>query len=165
LRGILVAIIVSLVALGYQVANAPVYVLGRKRGTNVFRPRSTEHADDESFPGLLILRPEGRMFFLNAERFADKMRPLINEAKPRVVALDMSRVFDIEYSALKMLIEAEKRQREAGIAVWLVALNPEVYATIQHSPLGKLLGRERMLFDLEIAVERFQQQHAGGVAS
>ena len=39
LKGILVAIIVSLVALAQQVADPPVYVLGRKRGTNVFRPR------------------------------------------------------------------------------------------------------------------------------
>ena len=38
-KGILVAIVVSLVALAQQTANPPVYVLGRKRGTNVFRPR------------------------------------------------------------------------------------------------------------------------------
>ena len=61
LRGILAAIIVSLVALAHQTANPPVYVLGRKPGTNVFRPRSPEHLDDESFPGLLMLRLEGRL--------------------------------------------------------------------------------------------------------
>ena len=67
LKGILVAIIVSLFALAYQVADPPVYILGRKRGTNVFRPRSKENPDDEEFPGLLILRVEGRVFFANAE--------------------------------------------------------------------------------------------------
>ena len=77
LKGILVAIIVSLVALGHQTANPPVYVLGRKPGTNVFRPRSDEHPDDEFFPGLLLLRLEGRLFFVNAERVGDKIRPLI----------------------------------------------------------------------------------------
>ncbi len=40
LKGIIVAIIVSLLALAYQAADPPVYVLGRKPGTNVFRPRS-----------------------------------------------------------------------------------------------------------------------------
>jgi MFS superfamily sulfate permease-like transporter len=63
LKGILVAIVVSLAALAYQVADPPVYVLGRKRGTNVFRPRSAEHPDDETFPGLLLVRLEGRVFF------------------------------------------------------------------------------------------------------
>ncbi len=65
LKGILVAIIVSLFALAYQVADPNVYILGRKRGTNVFRPRSEANPDDEEFPGLLIIRVEGRIFFAN----------------------------------------------------------------------------------------------------
>ncbi len=51
LQGILVAIVVSVVALAQQVANPPVYVLGRKPGTNVFRPVSAEHPEDETLPG------------------------------------------------------------------------------------------------------------------
>jgi sulfate permease, SulP family len=64
LKGIVVAIIVSLVTLAHQVADPSVYVLRRKPGTNVFRPQSPEHPDNESFPGLLLLRPEGPIFFL-----------------------------------------------------------------------------------------------------
>ena len=74
LKGILVAIIISLAGLAYQVANRPVHVLGRKPGTNVFRPRSKEHPEDEMFSGLLLLRLEGRVFFANAERIREKIR-------------------------------------------------------------------------------------------
>ena len=150
LQGILVAIVVSLVALAHQMANPPVHVLGRKPGTNVFRPRSKEHPEDETFPGLLMLRLEGRIFFANAERIGEKMRALADEAKPKVVALDLSGVSDLEYTALKMLIEGEKRQRERGRSLWLVGLNPEVLAVVQRSSLGKVLGRERMHFNLEL---------------
>ena len=114
LQGILVAIVVSLVALAHQIADPPVRVLGRKPGTNVFRPRSKEHPEDETFPGLLMIQLEGQVFFANAERIGEKMRALADEAKPRVVALDLSGVPDLEYTALKMLIEGEKRQRERG---------------------------------------------------
>jgi high affinity sulfate transporter 1 len=155
LKGILVAIVVSVVALAYQTADPPVRVLGRKPGTNVFRPRSPEHPEDETFPGLLILRLEGRIFFLNVERIADKMRALAKEAQPKVVALDLSGVFDLEYTALKVLIEAEKRQRERGVSMWLVGLNPEVLSAIQRSPLGKVLGPERMHFSVELAVAKY----------
>lgn len=154
LKGILVAIIVSLVALAQQSANPRVYALGRKRGTNVFRARAAE-SDDESFPGLLIVRVEGRIFFLNAERIAEKLRTLITETKPRVVLLDLSAVFDLEYSALKMLIDAEKRQREAGVLLWLAGIPPDVYGVVQRSALGKTLGRERLAHNLEIAVDRY----------
>jgi len=155
LQGILVAIVVSLVALASQTADPPVRVLGRKPGTDVFRPRSKEHPEDETFPGLLMLQVEGRVFFVNAERIAEKMKALADEAKPRVVALDFSGVPDLEYTALKMLIEAEKRQRELGVSIWLVGLNPEVLSVIQRSPLGNVLGRERMHFNLELAVAKY----------
>jgi high affinity sulfate transporter 1 len=157
LQGILVAIIVSLVALAYQVADPPVHVLARKPGTNVFRPRSPENPEDETFPGLLMLQPEGRLFFINAERVAQKMRPIVEAEKPRVVALYLRGVFDLEYTALKMLTDAEKRHREeAGVLLWLVGLNPGVLATVQNSPLGEALGRERMFFNLEQAVARYR---------
>ena len=155
LQGIVVAIVASLVALAYQTANPAVHVLGRKPGTNVFRPLSGQHPEDETFPGLLILRPEGRMFFANAGRLAEKMRPLVEAARPRVVALDLSAVFDLEYTALKMLTEAEKRRRERGVSLWLIGLNPDVLAMVQRSPLGGILGRERMHFTLEQAVAKY----------
>ncbi len=155
LQGILVAIVASLVALAYQGANPPLHVLGRKPGTNVFRPLSKEHPEDETFPGLSLVRLEGRMFFANAERIADKIRPLVAGSKPKVVALDLSGVPDLEYTALKMLIEAEKRQREHGVSLWLVGLNPEVLAMVQRSSLGEVLGRERMHFNLEVAVAKY----------
>jgi sulfate permease, SulP family len=160
LKGIIVAIVLSLVALAGQVADPPVYVLGRKPGTSVFRPSSKEHPEDETFPGLLLLRPEGRIFFANAELIAQKIRLLADEAKPKVVALDFSGVPDLEYTALKTLSDGEKRQRELGISLWLVGLNPGVLQVVQRSPLGKTLGRDRMLFNLEIAVAKYQDMNA-----
>ncbi len=161
LKGIIVAIVVSLVALASQVANPPVYVLGRKPGTNVFRPRSQEHPEDEAFPGLLLLRLEGRIFFANAEVIGEKIRLLANQAKPKVLVLDLSAVFDLEYSALKALTEWEKRQCDLGVSTWLVGLNPGVLQMVQRSPLSKALGREKMQFSLELAVARYAELSAG----
>jgi sulfate permease, SulP family len=161
LKGILVAIVVSIVALGQQVANPPVYALRRKPGTNVFRPVSDEHPEDEGFPGLLILRPEGRIFFLNAARIGERFRRLVDESHARVVVLDLSGVFDLEYSALVAFVEAEKRLRENGVTVWLAGLSPGVLEVVQRSELAQTLGRERMHFNLEIAVREYLRSAAG----
>jgi high affinity sulfate transporter 1 len=155
LKGIIFAIVVSAVALAHQVANPPVYVLGRKPGTGVFRPLSKEHPEDETFPGLLLVRLEGRIFFFNAEHIAHKIGLLIEEAKPKIVAIHLRGVPDLEYTALKMLIEAEKRYRGRGISLWLVGLNPEVLAMVRRSTLGETLGREGMHFTLEVAIDKF----------
>src|SRR5271157_1048956 len=155
LNGIIVAIVVSLVTLAYQVADPPVYVLRRKPGTNVFRPQSPEHPDDESFPGLLLLRPEGPIFFANAAQIAHKIEPLVRAAQPKVVAVDASGVLDMEYTAVKMFAQLAKRQSQHGVQLWLIGMTPRVLAIIQRSPLGQLLGREGMHFNLEIAVARY----------
>ena len=136
LQGIIVAVVASLFALAQQAYDPPVHVVGRKRGTDVFRPRSSEHPDDESWPGLLILRIEGRAFFLNAQRIGDRMSQFIATEQPTLVILDGRSLIDIEYTALKMLIEAEERLRARGITLWLASLNPQVLKTVQQSPLG-----------------------------
>ena len=164
LQGIVAAIIVSCVALAWQVSNPPVHVLGRKPGTNVFRQRTDEHPEDETFPGLLLLRLEGRMFFANAEHIRLKIKSLVLQSQAKVVILDLGAVFDLEYTALKMLIEAERHLSQLGITLLLVGLNPGVFTVVMQSELGATLGRERLLFNLEQAVTRYAAQtiDAGG---
>jgi len=157
LKGILVAVITSLLALAQQAYNPPVYVVGRKRNTQVFRPLSAEHPDDETWPGLLILRVEGRVFFANAQRIGDKMWPLIEQAKPSVIVIDCSAIFDIEYTALKMLAESEERLQRDGVTLCLAALNPNVFLAVSRSRIGQKLGRERMFFNLQAAVEWYEK--------
>ena len=157
LQGILVAVIASLLGLAQQAYDPRVTAIGRKRGTDVFRPRSSEHPDDESWPGLLIVRVEGRAFFLNAQRIGDRITQLIEEAKPGVVILDGRALIDIEYTALKMLMEAEERLQREGVTLWLASLNPEVLKMVQQSSLGETLGRSRMFFNLQSAVAHYEQ--------
>ena len=155
LKGIIVAVIASLLALAYDAYNPPVYPVGRKRGTNVFRPLSAEHPDDETWPGLLILRTEGRIFFANAQRVGDRVWSLIDSAGPRVLVIDGRGIVDIEYTALKMLTEAEEKLRGDGITLWLAGLNPEVLAMVRKSRLGSVLDRERLFANLESAVAQY----------
>jgi MFS superfamily sulfate permease-like transporter len=159
LKGIVVAIMISLLALAYQAANPPVYVIGRKRGTNVFRPLSKEHPDDETFPGLLILRVEGGIFFGNIGTVSEKVSALVVAAQPRVVVFDLRAVPNLEYTALKALTAAEKRERERGVMVWLAGMTPEVFALVQRSPLGPTLGRAGMFFKLENVIDHYLSLH------
>ena len=155
LKGIVVAIIVSMVGLASQTAHPRVHVIARKRGADVLRPLAPEHPDDETFEGLLIVRPEGRLFFVNAQYVAEQIRARVAQHQPRVIALDMSRVPDLEYSALQMLIEGEKRWTERGAVIWLVGLNPGVLEMARNAGLAERLGSERMLFNARAAIERY----------
>jgi sulfate permease, SulP family len=156
LKGIVVAIIVSMIGLASQVAHPAVHVIGRQRGADVLRPRSPEHPDDESFDGLLIVRPEGRLFFVNADYVAERIAALVEQHRPRVLVLDFSRVPDLEYSALQRLMQGEARATEHGAVVWLAGLNPGVLQVVQHAGFDRVLGPGRLLPNARVAIERFR---------
>ena len=160
LQGILVAIVVSLLALVMQAYNPAVYALGRKPGTTVFRPVSDEHPGDERWPGLLMLRVEGRVFFANAQRVGDQIWPLVAQERPRVLLLDFRAITDLEYTALKMLAEAQKKLGLSGTSLWLAGMNPSVSAVVRRSRLGEAVGSERMYLNLQAAVDQYQQEYS-----
>lgn len=156
LQGIVVAIIVSLLGLASQSTSPRVYALGRKRGADLLRPLSPEHLNDETFGEMLIVRSEGRWFFANIQQVADAIRTLVAQYRPTILVLDLSRVQDIEYSALKMLQEGDQRNREQGITLWLAGCNPGVLDVVRKSGLADQLGPERLLVNSRAAIERWQ---------
>jgi high affinity sulfate transporter 1 len=156
LEGILIAIAISLLNLIYEANHPPVYEVGRKPGTDIYRPM-VDHPDDETLPGLLILRSEGRLNFASSPRAMEKMRSLVLELQPQVVVLECSAIPDIEYTALKKLEQGNEKLREAGIEFWMAGLNPIPLHTIQRSSLGMTLGNERMFQDITQAVAAYEQ--------
>jgi hypothetical protein len=51
-----------------------------------------------------------------------------------------------------MMTELEESLRQAGITLWVSALNPSALEVVRRSPLGKTLGNERMFYDIQEAV-------------
>jgi MFS superfamily sulfate permease-like transporter len=156
LQGILIAIAISILVLLYYSTHPPVYAVGREPGTEIFRALTGEHPEDETLPGLLILRTEGFMNFASAPRVGVHMRPLISKSAAKVVILEMSAVPDLEYTALRALTSMEATLRSSGITLWLAGLNPEVLKVVERSPLGELLGPARIFANLREAVRTYE---------
>jgi high affinity sulfate transporter 1 len=164
LEGILIAVAISILTLFYQANHPPVYAVAWNRAKGVFR-RAGENESDETFPGLLMLRTEGRLTFANAANAGEKMQTLVAEAQPRVIVLECSAIPDIEYTALVMLTEAEENLRARGVSLWLAAVNPDLLKLIERSPLGAALGRERMFFTLHKALEAWRRSGDGSAST
>jgi high affinity sulfate transporter 1 len=158
LQGILAAIAISVITLFYQANHPPVYVVGRKRGTDVYRPLSAENPDAETIPGLVILRTEGRMTFASAPRVGERMRELVQKSDPKVIILECSAIPDFEYTALQALAMGEEKMRGRGVELWLAGLNPEVLMIVRRSGLGEALGSSRMFVNLREAVIAYEKR-------
>jgi MFS superfamily sulfate permease-like transporter len=142
----------------FQANHPPVYAVGRVPGTDIYRPM-VDHPEYETVPGLLILRTEGRLYFASAPRALEKMRALILEQDPQVVALECSAIPDFEYTALQRLATGEEKLRDVGIELWLAGLNPVPLGTIQRSSLRESLGDELIFLDVIDAVDAYEQRY------
>ena len=76
LAGVMIGIGLSLVWLISVTTRPPMPLLGRERGTEVFRELD-EHPDDERFPGVVVLRLDGGLFFATSDALEDRIRDVI----------------------------------------------------------------------------------------
>ncbi|MBP6595917.1 MAG: SulP family inorganic anion transporter [Arenimonas sp.] len=163
LEGIGIAVLVSVLTLIHQANHPPVYAVAVNRALGIFR-RLGADASDETVPGLLMLRAEGRLTFANAANVQEKMQALAAAAipPPRVVVLECSAIPDIEYTALMMLVEGERKQREHGVSLWLAGLNAGFEQAIDRSALGPIVGAGRRFPSLKHALDAFQAAKGAG---
>jgi len=162
LQGILIAVAISMLTLLYHANHPPVYRGAYSRAQGVFR-RAGDNAQDETFPGLLLLRTEGRLNFANAANVAARMQALIAQTQPppQVIVLDCSAIPDIEYTALLMLTEAEQSLRARGMRLWLAGVAPDLRQLLDRTPLGAALGPQRVFHNLFKALEAWQSRGPG----
>ena len=75
LAGVVIGIVLSLGWLVYVATRPPIPLLGREAGTQVFRSID-DFPDDETFPGITVIRLDGGLFFATAEALDDRIRDL-----------------------------------------------------------------------------------------
>jgi MFS superfamily sulfate permease-like transporter len=156
LDGILIAVAISVMTLLYQANHPPVYVVAYDREHDAFC-RAGDHEGDETFPGLLMVRTEGRLTFANTDLAAEKMHALVASSDARVLVLECGAIPDIEYTALVQLAEGEQSLQRHGVTLWLAAVNPDLLRTIRRSPLGRALGEDRIFPNLYKAVAAWRR--------
>jgi high affinity sulfate transporter 1 len=156
LQGIIVAVFVTLADILRHASDPPIYEVGRKPGTSVYRSL-VDHPSDETIDGMLILRSEGLIFFGNASALRQKVRSIAQRERPTTLILELSAVPAIEYSGLVELTELEEELRKSGIILWFATLNSTVFELIERAPLGTTMGHERMFFNLPSAVEHYEK--------
>jgi MFS superfamily sulfate permease-like transporter len=101
----------------------------------------------ERRPGLLVVRPEGRLFFANARRVCDRIAALTagRQPPPGVVLLDLSAVNDLEITALERLEGLAEDLHGRGVTLWVAAPSARPLEMLRRA--GELLGRTSLQAD------------------
>ena len=114
-RCVLLAAIVSMLLLIHRTANPHVARLGRVPGTRRYSD-CARHADNETVPGILILRVEAALLYFNATHVRDEVRSLIAAEGDtlRLVVWDLSTSPYVDIAAARMLGEIQRELAVRG---------------------------------------------------
>ena len=153
LAGVVVGVTLSLIWLVYVATRPPMPLLGREPGTQVFRELD-EHPDDETFPGIAVLRLDGGLFFATAEALENRIRALAEEHGPlRVLVLDLEGVNFIDSQGSAKLSELHELTEASAVVLRLARVKPHVLAVLREDGVVELIGEDHIHGNVFRAVE------------
>lgn len=163
LAGVIFGIILSVAWLVHVSATPAMPVLGRQAGTQVFRSLE-EHPDDETYPGLLVLRFDAGLHFGSAEALEDRLRELAADAEPRIhtAVLDLEGVNFIDSQGSATLAEIIDLAEAQGAEIRLARVKRDVRLLLERDGVIDKLGRDKLYGNVyEAAADRIASEDRG----
>jgi sulfate permease, SulP family len=154
LDGLVLAVILSLIALMRFLSMPQVVVLGRLPGTGEFVDVE-RHPEAEQFPGVLMLRVDRIWFFANADGIREHAKELIRQApKPlNTIIVNLAPVPLVDVTAVDALAELHASSVKHGRRLVLAAVRDPVRDTLARASLLSVLGEENIFRNMENAVQ------------
>jgi SulP family sulfate permease len=153
LAGVMIGIGLSLLWLVWVATHPQMPVLGHQPGTQVFRELG-EHPDDETVPGVVVMRLDGGLFFATADALEDRVRHLVlAERDVRAVVLDCEGINYVDSQGSAKLREIVSLAEEAGVTLRLARLKPAVARTLERDGMLERIGANRVHGNVYRAVQ------------
>ena len=153
LAGVVIGVALSLGWLVYVATRPPMPLLGREPGTQVFRDL-VENPADETFPGIVVLRLDGGLFFATAEALEDRLRALAEEGDGRrALVLDLEGVNFVDSQGAAKVTEIHELTEADGVTLRLARVKPQVLAVLQADGIVDRIGADHIHGNVHRAVE------------
>jgi high affinity sulfate transporter 1 len=151
LAGVAIGIALSLGWLIYVTTRPPIPDLGREPGTHVFRDIA-DNPDDETFPGIAVIRLDGGLFFATSEALEKRIRGLIDDAGTRAIVFDLEGVNFVDSQGSAKLAELARVVQFEGVELRLARVKPQVQAVLDADGVLDQIGRDHIHGNVQRAV-------------
>ncbi len=141
LRGVIVAVLVSLLLLIRRAAQPHVAFLGRVPGTRSFSDLE-RHPDNEAVPGGLVVRVEASLLYFNVEHVRDTLWEKFRSAPgaPKFLVFDLSTSPNVDLAGVRMLRTLQAELQAAGIRLRLVEARANVRDLLRAEEMEERVG-------------------------
>jgi MFS superfamily sulfate permease-like transporter len=167
LQGLMRAVFIGLLALIIGTKTRATSVLGRVPDENIFRGLES-YPEGETYPGLLILRFDGSLFFANAPDFADEVRSGVEQTdpQPKVVLIDGESINGIDATAINTIVELNDELARKDIALRFARVRANVMEIMKRAGLDEAIGLEDFYTSVHDGVDAYlaekKEQKEGG---
>jgi SulP family sulfate permease len=151
LAGVIVGIALSLVWLVYVTTRPRLSDLGRQHGTQVFRELE-EHPDDETVPGVALLRVDGGIFFATADSLLDRVRTTMLRPEIHGIVLHLAGVNFIDSQGSATVAEIIQMSEDSGVEVRLASVRTPVRRVLEREGALGQLGADHIHGNVQRAV-------------
>jgi SulP family sulfate permease len=164
LAGVIIGIGLSLIWFISVGTRPRMPLLGREPGTEVFRELD-EHPGDEQFPGVVVLRLDGGLFFATSDALEDRVRE-VALSSPGItgIVLDCEGIDFIDSQGSAKMREIHELTGQAGITLRLARVKPAVRELLERDGVLDLIGNENIHGNIDHAVEAQTAATGGGRA-
>src|SRR5215467_7321591 len=141
MHGIALGVVISLLQLIYVTSHPEGAVLGQLPGTEAYRD-VRRHPEARTFPGLLIWRVGGDLFFASASHVEAALKNSLAKIRPPIkrVLLDMSSVNFVDVSACDDLITFIKQLQSRDVSIAFAHVRDTVRQDMQLGKIDAVVG-------------------------
>ncbi|WP_042259196.1 SulP family inorganic anion transporter [Paraburkholderia heleia] len=156
LKGVIFAVLASMLLLIRRAAHPHVAVLGRIPGTHQYSDIE-RHADNEQVPGVLMFRVEASLLYFNADHVRAAMTAKIQSAAwpVKLVILDLSNSPAVDIAGARMLATLHTDLVSAGRRLRIVAAHGSARDMLRAEGLEELVGDISRLVSVDDAIETY----------
>jgi MFS superfamily sulfate permease-like transporter len=140
LKGVLVAVVVSLLMLITTASRPRIAFLGRMLGTHRYSDLE-RHPDNELIPGVLIFRVQSSLLYFNADHVRVRVRERILASDSlRLVVCDLSNSPNVDVAGSAMLAALHKDLKARGIQLRIVEAHAQARDLLRAEGLEDQVG-------------------------
>jgi len=156
LKGLIFAVGLTLILLMQKLSQPQDSVLGRLANSADFVDVA-RYPEAKQIPGLLIFRPNGILFFANANRIRNRLRELVRDTcKPiKAVVVNLEASPETDVTGLEMLQELVNELHESGITLGFSRVADPVHDLFARSGFLERLGPQSIFRTTGAAVDAF----------
>jgi high affinity sulfate transporter 1 len=166
LQGIALGVVLSLLLLIYRTSHPHGAVLGQLPGSEAYR-NVERHPEALTFPGLLIWRPGGDLFFASIGHLGDRLKAALAASRPpaKRVLVDAEAVNVFDVSACDALLHLIKELQSQGITIAFARVRDNIRERMRLGGVEAVVGPANFHDRVTDGVRAWQQQEAADGAS